>query len=269
MPDHPYALSLNGFVPLDNVFSASATDTTQTFWPIGDASASRDPATISSAQVLNLRGAAGNTDEVIIRGLDENYAGIGETVTLNGTTNVTTTLSYLRLNYAEVAGDGAASSAIDISTDSGHTNKIGNIYNGCSSTMAIYFTVPKGKVFEVHSMAFGRGNKITGSGNVGNVMMSLHHTPYKAGSANELPLEVASVSYTDADGAQTIGLAAVDTPGDSTQSDGIRYFDRPLMFRGRDLVYATITPSTMTASTVATFWEGSVNGVLRDAYNFF
>lgn len=87
--------------------------------------------------------------QVLISGLDSNYLEVEETVTLNGTSTVTTTQSFLRVN--RVKGLGAGSGGInagDISADpttTGSGSRQGFIEAGRGQSQISHYTVPAGK----------------------------------------------------------------------------------------------------------------------------
>ena len=81
-----------------------------------------------------------------VQGLDGNYEEISETITLNGTSAVTTTASFLRVFRMRVITAGATGTNEGNITASIGGNDIARISsaNGGQSLMAVY-TVPKGK----------------------------------------------------------------------------------------------------------------------------
>ena len=88
---------------------------------------------------------------VILNGLDSSYAEITETVTLNGTTAVTTTNSFLRINSAYVATAGSTASAagdIYIGTGVVTAGVPATVYNiikyNYNTTITGKYTVPAG-----------------------------------------------------------------------------------------------------------------------------
>lgn len=88
---------------------------------------------------------------VLISGLDSSYDEISETITLNGTTEVTTTKSYLRINSMVVVTTGSGNAnAGNIYAGTG-TVTLGvpatiynQIYVGFNNTMTASYTVPNG-----------------------------------------------------------------------------------------------------------------------------
>lgn len=93
----------------------------------------------SSALSLSaVSSSAADTMGLLINGLDENYWPISEVVTLNGTTAVTTTQAFLRVNSAVIlAGENAGN--ITITNDS---TVVGYISIGKGLTQACNYTVP-------------------------------------------------------------------------------------------------------------------------------
>lgn len=88
---------------------------------------------------------------VLIQGLDGNYDEISETVTLNGTTAVTTAQSFLRINYAMVTTAGSTKSAagnIYFGTGTVTTGVPATVYNiiklNYNNTITGHYTVPAG-----------------------------------------------------------------------------------------------------------------------------
>lgn len=83
---------------------------------------------------------ASDTMQVLIKGLDANYAEISETITLTGTTAVTTTTAFYRINSATIL---SGSNVGDISLSNGGT-KYAFIGATIGTTQACIFTVPAG-----------------------------------------------------------------------------------------------------------------------------
>ena len=86
---------------------------------------------------------------IYIDGLDKNFDQITETVTLNGTTPVVTTNSYLRINrvYGSSAGTGgtnAGAITLDPSSSGAGSRQV-TITAGDGQTLIGHYTVPKGK----------------------------------------------------------------------------------------------------------------------------
>lgn len=88
---------------------------------------------------------------VLIQGLDADYNEISETVTLNGQTAVTTTNSFLRINYAIVTTAGSTESAagdIYFGTGTVTAGVPATVYNiikfNYNNTITGHYTVPAG-----------------------------------------------------------------------------------------------------------------------------
>ena len=105
---------------------------------------------VSSTSVNDTSGGSG-ANTILIQGLDENYVEIEETITLNGQTQVTTQLSYLRVYRAFVtlAGSSGTSGGIIYIGSSGATGGVpnGTVYANLSignQTQIAAYTVPAG-----------------------------------------------------------------------------------------------------------------------------
>jgi hypothetical protein len=99
------------------------------------------------------------TATILINGLNASYAPISETLTLNGTTNVVTTKSYLRINSMAVAS-GAPTGAITLKDLTDTTTYARITANFGRTQMAIY-TVPAGYTFylsRVNAYTSANGN---------------------------------------------------------------------------------------------------------------
>ena len=88
---------------------------------------------------------------VSIAGLDSNYAEISETVTLNGTTAVTTTKSYLRIQRMTVVTAGSTESNVGTISIS-NANPQGTIQPNAGQSSFSMYTVPAGKVAYLHAL---------------------------------------------------------------------------------------------------------------------
>jgi len=102
-----------------NIFASSTnvgTGTPVTLWENTGVTAYAFPAT---AQLMNMASSSATdtgTAKVLVSGLDANWLPISETITLNGTSNVTTTFLYLRIN-----------SLIMVNPATGQTTNVGTI----------------------------------------------------------------------------------------------------------------------------------------------
>jgi hypothetical protein len=99
------------------------------------------------------------TATILINGLDSSYAPISETLTLNGTTNVVTTKSYLRINSMAVAS-GAPTGTITLK-DLTNTTTYAQITAAFGRTQMAIYTVPAGYTFylsRVNAYTSANGN---------------------------------------------------------------------------------------------------------------
>jgi hypothetical protein len=99
----------------------------------------------SAAQLVLVSDSASDTSakSVIIIGLDANYKQITETIALNGTSNVTTTKSFLRINGMKMANSLNTGNV----TASISSTVYAKINAGIGSSQASIFTVPAGYTF--------------------------------------------------------------------------------------------------------------------------
>ena len=134
---------------------------TVSVWPIGTAAVYTNPA---SASVLTIVSSSANdaaagtgARTIIIKGLDANYLEIEETVTLNGTTNVLTIASFLRVHSMEVitVGSGGVPAGNITAVITATTYAI--IPIGYTYSYNCNYTVPAGKT------AYVVGGSITSS----------------------------------------------------------------------------------------------------------
>ena len=94
----------------------------------------------SAVQMSLVSSSASDTMAVVINGLDSNYNKITESVTLSGTTPVTTTLSFYRINNAIIA---SGNNVGDITISNGGTSYAFNEAE-LGTTQAAIYTVPAG-----------------------------------------------------------------------------------------------------------------------------
>lgn len=101
-----------------------------------------------AATQMNLAGSVGDTATITINGLDSNYVAISENVVLNGSTPVTTTKSYLRINSMNVAiGSATNPSGVVTLKDLTNTTIYAQINAGVGRTQMGIYTVPAGYTF--------------------------------------------------------------------------------------------------------------------------
>ena len=113
------------------------------------------PATASTMSVVSSStsdsSAGTGARTVSIAGLDSNYLEISETITMNGTTAVTTTRSYLRISRLTVVTAGSTESNVGTITISNATPQ-GIIQPNAGQSSSSMYTVPAGKVAYLHSL---------------------------------------------------------------------------------------------------------------------
>ena len=100
----------------------------------------------SSALTMTITGTASDTAQILISGLDANYDMISETVTLNGSTGVTTTKQYLRVNSMVVTAGSATNPAGAVTCTNGGVT-YAKINAGVGATQMSIYTVPAGYTF--------------------------------------------------------------------------------------------------------------------------
>jgi hypothetical protein len=114
----------------------------------------------SAAQIVVVSSSASDTAvTMLISGLDANFAPITESVALNGTTNVTTVQSFLRINSVVTTAGNAVG---NVTFTSGAT-VIARVNAGIGQTQMSVYTVPAG--YTLYLTYFqGDGNTTTTSG---------------------------------------------------------------------------------------------------------
>lgn len=127
--------------------------TEQTVW--NDSTTWIPPTTASTMTVVSTStsdtAAGTGARTVSVAGLDANYAEISETITMNGTTAVTTTKQYLRIIRMTVltAGSGGTNAGTISISNASLQGRIDIGYGQSSFSM---YTVPAGKVAYLHSL---------------------------------------------------------------------------------------------------------------------
>lgn len=130
---HPDCTAIHRFA-----FNTSVGTTYETIWD-GVAGIYTFPSTAVIMSCVST--SASDTMGLTITGLDADYKEISETVTLAGLTPVSTTKSFLRINYAQIA-TGSNVGEIDIS----HTGTVyGHISPGNGVQQSSVFSVPAGQ----------------------------------------------------------------------------------------------------------------------------
>ena len=98
------------------------------------------PSTPQTLNVVSTSTSDDSTKSVLVSGLDGNYNPISETITLNGTSNVTTTKSYLRIQRLSTAGSNAISGNVSIR----NATVLANLNDGDGQSLQGIYTIPAG-----------------------------------------------------------------------------------------------------------------------------
>ena len=134
-------------------YNADVDTTEVTVWPLPSIIAHPAAALQMKVSSTNANDTSAGTGArtIIIQGLDANYAEITDTVTLNGQTEVLTSKSFLRVNYAYVATAGSTNSAagdIYIGTGTVTAGVPATVYNiikyDFNNTVTGHYTIPAG-----------------------------------------------------------------------------------------------------------------------------
>jgi hypothetical protein len=141
----------NGATRLVNIFARTVIGTSPgDVWAFGGSYQYLTDAsflTVESSSV-NDTGAGTGARTVLIRGLDADFETQEETLTLNGTSPVQTSLPYIRFLYAEVRSAGSlgrTSGNLTIRSVSGNLVQ-GYMVAGTNETRLSHYTVPAGKI---------------------------------------------------------------------------------------------------------------------------
>ena len=109
---------------------------------------------LSSASALTIvSDSASDTTDLYIEGLDSDYLPISETVTLDGTTSVTTSQSFYRVNKARmVSTTNVGNVSIKVSTDT-----LGYLEAGAGVHQAVVYSVPANSQLFILNVSFASG----------------------------------------------------------------------------------------------------------------
>jgi len=122
----------------------------------------------ASAATVNLASTSANDNTsatVTINGLDANFNPISETIALNGTANVTSTNSYLRINGLLLASPGTGFNTNQgVITAKQSSNILAQINTGIGKSQNAVYTVPNGYTFYLDFVEANTSNSYT-SGN--------------------------------------------------------------------------------------------------------
>lgn len=112
----------------------------------------------TSAAVLGVVGTS-TTDnsQITVQGVDADYNFVSNIVTLNGTTTVTTSASYLRAYRAFVSDDNEPSGDVNIRHSGDLVAKIGS---GENQTLMALYTVPAGHTAYLYQLNIGSGTEV-------------------------------------------------------------------------------------------------------------
>jgi len=167
----PYLLAVaQGLVPNNsqvNIFAFSdnvKTGTPVTLWELTGTTAYAFPTSAVQMTLVSTSASDDTRATILINGLDSNWDQISETIALNGTSNVTTVNSYLRIN-----------NMIMTSTGTGQTTNVGTItaknggitYSiisiGVGRSQAAVYTVPNGYTMYLISINAFNGDAAAGN----------------------------------------------------------------------------------------------------------
>lgn len=121
---------------------------------------------ITSSSNNDKAGAGTGAKSVLITGIDSNRAEQSESINLDGTTPVVTTLEYLGVNKVEVQTAGTSETNegdILIKNVSGVSTNQAELPEGTSTTKQLVFHVPVGKTAKIYSYNFNTVKSSSGS----------------------------------------------------------------------------------------------------------
>jgi hypothetical protein len=134
-----------------NIYGYGAAITTSTIPAWENATAYTFPAAATTMNLVSTVNTGGDKTgtRILIQGLDANYVAISESLTLNGTTVVVTTKSYLRINSISVASvtAGAAPTGVITLKDLTNTTTYAQIAASFGRSQMSIYTVPAGNTF--------------------------------------------------------------------------------------------------------------------------
>jgi hypothetical protein len=134
-----------------NIYGYGAAITTSTIPAWENATAYTFPAAATTMNLVSTVNTGGDKTgtSILIQGLDANYAVISETLTLNGTTVVVTTKSYLRINSISVSAITAGANPTGVITlkDLTNTTTYAQIAAGFGRSQMSIYTVPASNTF--------------------------------------------------------------------------------------------------------------------------
>lgn len=125
---------------------------------------------------------AAATSQVVINGLDANYAPISEIITVTGQTPVTTVNAYLRIQNAYViANETLQNIYIGTGTVTGGVpaTVYERIFNGYNRTESARYTVPAGRTFYLTHGTISHGSDSTNAFLTGRLIFRLFGLPFQ------------------------------------------------------------------------------------------
>ena len=122
---------------------------------------------ITSASTLTMVSTSASDDtsaKILINGLDSSFNPISETLSLNGTTGVTTVNSYFRVNSLLMTSPGTGQTTnVGTITLKQSSNVVAQINIGVSKSQSTIYTVPAGYSFFLDLAEVNTSNSYTGS----------------------------------------------------------------------------------------------------------
>ena len=170
-------------------FNDTIGSSAETIWSVGGTytfPSTATAVTVVSASANDDGSPAGTgAQTVTIEGLDSSYAEVSETVTMNGTSAVTTTQTFLRINRAYVATAGSTGSNVGAITIANTTpTTLASIAATAGIAEQCVYTVPAGYTAYITRYMLSSYNSTSGAGSVGQIWVK----PY--GGANQLATTV-------------------------------------------------------------------------------
>jgi hypothetical protein len=145
-----------------NIYGYGSAVTTATIPAWENATAYTFPASATTMNLVSTVNTGGDKTgtTVLIQGLDSTYTSISETLTLNGTTVVVTTKSYLRINSISVASvtGGVMPTGVITLKDLTNTTTYAQIAAGFGRSQMSIYTVPAGNTFYLSRIDVYAGN---------------------------------------------------------------------------------------------------------------
>jgi len=122
------------------------------------------PTSATTMTVVSTSTSDDTNAKILISGLDANFAPISETVTLNGTTGVTTVNSYLRINSLLMTSPGTSQTTnVGVITVKQSSNIVAQINAGTGKSQSTIYTVPAGYSFYLDLAEVNTSNSYTSS----------------------------------------------------------------------------------------------------------